>query len=65
MPGTCIATIQSLRNMIKWLIFIIIVYLGYRLFIGPPLLSERKTGRIRKENSDRDNDDFTDYEEIG
>jgi hypothetical protein len=47
--------------MLKLLIFVLIVYLGYRLFIGPPLLSERKTGRIRKEQND---DDYTDYEEI-
>ncbi|HLF64997.1 MAG TPA: hypothetical protein VI603_14630 [Saprospiraceae bacterium] len=47
--------------MIKLLIFILIVYLGYRLFAGPPLLKDHKIGRINKEKKD---DDFTDYEEI-
>jgi len=47
--------------MIKLLVFLVLLYLGYRLFVGPPLLGENKTDRIRQENDD---DDYTDYEEI-
>ncbi len=47
--------------MIKLLIFGIVVYLGYRLFVGPPLLNNQDASRINKEKKD---DDFTDYEEI-
>jgi hypothetical protein len=47
--------------MIKILVLIVILYLGYRLFIGPPLLSGRDSKRIRQE---KDDDDYTDYEEI-
>lgn len=47
--------------MFKLLIFILIIYIGYRLFTGRPLLGERKTSQINKEKSD---DDYADYEEI-
>lgn len=47
--------------MIKLLIFILIIYVGYRLFSGKPLLDQRKMGRIQR---DRKDDDYTDYEEI-
>lgn len=47
--------------MIKLLLFCVIIYFGYRLFVGPPLLGERKTDRI---NHDKNDDDYTDYEEI-
>ena len=47
--------------MIKLLIFIAIVYLGYRLFVGPALLKSQDARRINKDKKD---DDFVDYEEI-
>ena len=47
--------------MIKLLIFILVIYVGYRLFSGRPLLDQRQTGRIRR---DRNDEDYTDYEEI-
>jgi hypothetical protein len=47
--------------MLKILIFILVLYLGYRLFMGPPLLKGQNTRRI---NKDKNDDDFADYEEI-
>ena len=46
--------------MIKLLIFGIILYLGYRLFVGHPLLGEQRKDQVHQENDD----DYTDYEEI-
>lgn len=48
--------------MIKFLIFLLLAYLAYRLFIGPPLLDSRKTRHIKEQEPDEDG--FTDYEEI-
>ena len=47
--------------MFKLLIFILIIYVGYRLFTGRPLIGESKTSRINKKKGD---DDYSDYEEI-
>jgi hypothetical protein len=47
--------------VIKLLILAVVIYLGYRLFVGPPLLG----GRQPKPRDKRDDDDgFADYEEI-
>jgi hypothetical protein len=47
--------------MFKLLILIIILYVGYRLFTGKPLLGESKKDQIRGKKND---DDYTDYEEL-
>jgi hypothetical protein len=50
-----------LCGVIKLLILAVVIYLGYRLFVGPPLLG----GRQPKPRDKRDDDDgFADYEEI-
>jgi len=48
--------------LFKLILFVGLAYLGYRLFVGPPLLSEDKSGR--RIDQEKDEDDFTDYEEI-
>ena len=48
-------------HMIKIIIVICLLYFAYRLFVGPPLLSETKRKNLRDQDSD---EDFTDYEEI-
>lgn len=53
--------ISYLCRVLKLLIFIIILYFGYRLAFGPPLLKGRDNTRIKKE---KDDDGYTDYEEI-
>ena len=47
--------------MFKLLILILVIYIGYRLFSGRPLLDQSKMGRIRRNPKD---DDYTDYEEV-
>lgn len=47
--------------MIKYIILVCLVYLAYRLFIGPPLLSEMKRRNIKEGDEE---EDFVDYEEI-
>ncbi|MDX1477655.1 MAG: hypothetical protein R3301_08090 [Saprospiraceae bacterium] len=49
--------------MIKFLILIALVYLAYRLFIGPPLLDQGKKRREIRDQEPED-DEFADYEEI-
>lgn len=48
--------------MIKLLIFLLILYFGYRLAYGPPLLKNRNSPRVRQEKED--DKGYTDYEEI-
>ena len=48
--------------MIKMVIFICLVYLAYRLFVGPPLLNEWKTGKLKQQEPDED--DCAEYEEV-
>jgi hypothetical protein len=48
--------------VIKLLILLVALYLGYRLFVGPPLLGERQS---KRPDSKKDDDDgYADYEEI-
>jgi len=50
-----------LCGVLKLLIIIVVLYLGYRLFVGPPLLGERNQEPPVKSEDD---DGYADYEEI-
>ena len=49
--------------MLKFLIFLILAYIAYRLFVGPPLLDPGKAKQQIREQ-EPDEEEFTDYEEI-
>ena len=50
-----------LYSVIKLLILVVVLYLGYRLFVGPPLLNSRQDHPAPKADDD---DGYSDYEEI-
>ena len=50
-----------LYGVIKLLILIVVLYMGYRLFVGPPLLKQRNQEPAKKGDDD---DGYADYEEI-
>ena len=46
--------------MFKLLFLIGLIYLAYRLFMGPPLLKQGKRNNIESEGDD----EYVDYEEV-
>lgn len=48
--------------MIKFLIFVLLVYLAYRLIAGKPLIGSGPKQQIR--DQEPDNGGYTDYEEV-